>query len=163
MTQNIIGLREALRDLNKIDPELAKELIRNAKKLTAPAVAEIKANYPTQPPLSGWERKWQPGGRKFPITPWSKANAVRGIKVSARRGGRYRSVISIAQINAAASVYEMAGRKSANKLGDALTSKHGEASRNMWPAVERHKDDIERGIMNIVKVIEFRTNRKLAR
>ena len=62
MTVEINGVKETIRDLGKIDPELRKQFIRDAKKVARPIVELARAKYPTKY-LSGMGRKWESRGR----------------------------------------------------------------------------------------------------
>ena len=46
MTVQINGVKETIRDLGKIDPELRKQFIRDAKKVARPIVELARAKYP---------------------------------------------------------------------------------------------------------------------
>ena len=63
----------------------------------------------------------------------------------------------------------MAGRKSSGRtisgqiMVRELNSRHGKASRSIWPAVEKHADEIEKGIEKIFDDYAKIINRELAK
>ena len=160
MADNIIGLKEALRDLKKIDLELQKEFGKNAKRAVAPIVDEAKASYPDAP-LSGMNHRWSQNGRQ--LFPYARAKAVRGVTSKFSSSSRTKSVISVIQKDPAAAIFEIAGRRDPNPLANSLDERVGRASRLLWPIAERRIPDVTREIMKLVKVVEWRTNRSLAK
>lgn len=160
MADNIIGLKEALRDLKKIDLELQKEFGKNAKRAVAPIVDEAKASYPDAP-LSGMNRRWTQNGRQ--LFPYTRAKAVRGVTSKFSSSSRTKSVISVIQRDPAAAIFEIAGRRDPNPLANSLDERAGRASRLLWPIAERRIPDVTREIMKLVEVVEWRTNRSLAK
>jgi hypothetical protein len=54
----IYGLKEALKELNKIDKSLRREITKDYKRITAGLVSDIESAIPLNYPLSGWERRW---------------------------------------------------------------------------------------------------------
>ena len=135
-----VGAADAIKALRKIDPELRKEFTRQVKEIAAPITNAAKAAYPDRY-LSGMTRKWSPKGR--PVFPYDARKARSGVsaKVDTRRGAH--SVIAITQKDPAASVIDMAGKKSANPLGQNL-NKFGRPSRVMWPSAEKNMSAVQR-------------------
>ena len=77
----VYGLKEALKELRNVDPELRKTINKEAKELAKPAIDDAKASYPPRM-LSGMERAWtQRGNQKFP---YSQQKAQRGVGVKSR-------------------------------------------------------------------------------
>ena len=160
MAQQITGLKEALRDLKKIDVDLQKEFRKNAKQAVSPIIDEAKARYPDAP-LSGMNRRWSQNGRQ--LFPYTRAKAVRGLSFRFSTSGRTRSVIAVVQKDPAAAIFEVAGRRDPNPLADSLDDRVGRASRLLWPIAERRLPDVTREIMKLVQNVEARTNRSLAK
>jgi hypothetical protein len=137
----IVGLKEAIRSLNKIEPGLRKEFVAQANAIAQPAINEAKAAY-VAIPLSGMARKWTQNGRS--IFPFSIAKAVSGVKLKVDASRNATSLIYITQTYLAAAVFETAGRKQQNRLGDALGRVQAGRTRLIGPAVYRKKNAIER-------------------
>ena len=82
----VVGLKDALKDLRKIDPDLRKEFNANVKAITAPVTDAAKANYlPVL--LSGMARPWSQNGiKKFPYTAAGKKAAASAMKKKKQYG-----------------------------------------------------------------------------
>jgi hypothetical protein len=154
ITVKIENVPATLRVLKKIDPDLRKKVPAEIKGAAQPMVNAIKANLPSSPPMSGWQR-----GRFR----YSAAKARSGVRLKFR-GSRPRNapadswpVLRVQSTNAAAVVLDIAGRRSSGKTSAGarmirqLDSGFGRASRTVWPAVEKHAKDIEDGIEDIFK------------
>jgi hypothetical protein len=63
----------------------------------------------------------------------------------------------------AGTIFDMAGRKSANRLATALDQLYGRASRLMWPTYERNADAVNENLAQLVDKITDETNRRLVR
>jgi L-amino acid N-acyltransferase YncA len=75
-TITVVGVKDTINALRKIDPQLQKDFKAQATQIAEPAIKCGKAVY-TQVPLSGMNYKWQSKGRSrknFPFTV-AKANA----------------------------------------------------------------------------------------
>jgi hypothetical protein len=137
------GVAETLRILQRINPELRRQLIKDLKQVTKPVTDAIKGNY-TDELLSGTTRTWAPRGRT--IFPYSRGKAVSGVKVSVSSSKRSQTVLSITQKDPAASVFDMAGRKTDNRLASAFDSRFPDASRVMWRSYEQADDALLREV-----------------
>jgi hypothetical protein len=137
----LTGLREAIRSLNKVEPGLRKEFVKEATAIAEPAIREVQAGYQREY-LSGMSRNWQQSGNmKFPF---SIQKAVKGVKLKVDASRTATSLIFITQINAAAAIWEVAGRKTNNPLGDSLGPLQAGTTRNIGRAVYRKRRAIER-------------------
>lgn len=139
MSISVDGLESTLKALQKIKPETKKQFFKDAKKIVKPAVDEAKGAYRSDY-LSGMTRAWAPGGR--PIFPWNQSNAVRGVAVSTSLSKKQDAVLTIVQKDAAAAIFDIAGKKTSNRFGNALNA-FNEPSRVMWRSYEQHSGDIE--------------------
>jgi hypothetical protein len=153
----IIGLKETLKELNRIEPELRKDFNKRGRDILTPIVNDAKTNIPTLP-LSGFARSW----RKGEITPWDQSKVRRSIatKIDTRRNAV--AVLKVTMKSAAGSVFDMAGRRRANPLATQL-NRYGLASRVMWAAYNRHQDTIEKGIQELANDLTEAVNRRLVR
>ena len=139
MTMQVQGLESTLKALQKIQPEVKKEFFKDAKRIVRPAVDEAKNAYRSDY-LSGMTRAWSPGGR--PIFPWDQASASKGVSVQTSLSKKQDAVLTITQKDAAASIFDIAGKRSSNRLGNALNA-FNTPSRVMWRAYENNAGAIE--------------------
>lgn len=141
----VVGVRDAIRSLNKVEPGLRKQFVQDANIIAQPAIQEVQRGYQREY-LSGMARNWQQGGsKKFPF---SVARAISGVKLKVDASREATSLIFITQMNAGAAIWEAAGRKTQNSLGDSLGSiPRPNHTRNLGPAVFRKRREIEREIL----------------
>lgn len=134
------GLKEALRSLNKVEPGLRKKFVADANIIAAPAIREVQAGY-AKIPLSGMARQWTQDGRK--LFPYSVSKAINGVKVKVDASREATALIFITQMNQAAAIFETAGRRNQNSLGDSLGELLPGRTRIIGPAVYRKRSAIE--------------------
>lgn len=143
----VVGANEAIRSLRKIDPDIRKQFNRDIKQILQPVIQDAQAAYPAQV-LSGMERKWQQRGTdKFP---YNQAKAKRGVRPKIDTSRKTTAVIKVQQVDPAAAIVEVAGRKTGNPLGRSLDRVIGKASRIMWPAAERNLPKVTREVESAV-------------
>ena len=158
-TVEMTGLKEAIRSLNKIEPGLRKEFVAQATRIAQPAIDEVKRGYQREY-LSGMARNWQQSGnKKFPF---SIARAVSGVKLKVDASREATSLIYIQQGNAGAAIWESAGRKTSNSLGNNLGSIPApNHTRNLGPAVFRKRGEIEREMQSASQAVINRVEKEL--
>jgi len=140
----VVGVRDAIRSLNKVEPGLRKQFVQDANLIAQPAIQEVQRGY-TKVPLSGMARKWEQNSKK--IFPFSVARAVSGVKLKVDASREATSLIYITQTNVAAAVFEASGRANPNSLGDSLGQLKPGHTRVLGPAVFRKRREIEREIL----------------
>jgi hypothetical protein len=139
-TIEIVGVKQTINSLRKIDPQLQKDFKADATAIAQPAVQAAKNVY-RDVPLSGMQYKWAQNGRKiFPFVPGKAANGVK-MRFDTRRNAV--GVILIEQKDVAAAVFETAGRANSNKLGNALGFVSAGRTRLIGPAVYKARRGIE--------------------
>ncbi len=148
-TIQVTGLKEAIRSLNKVEPGLRKQFVKDQTSIAQPAIDEVRRGYQREY-LSGMARNWtQNGSKKFPF---SVARAMSGVKLKVDASREATSLIYIQQTNAGAAIWEAAGRKTSNSLGNNLgdipAPNH---TRNLGPAVFRKRKEIEREMLQASK------------
>jgi hypothetical protein len=183
----VYGIKEDLKTLNKLAPDLRRQITKDYRALMQPTISDARNNLPAgigQTVMRGFGRKWRH------IFPWDKAVANRNItvKIDTRRarkrnmdkGAQYEtlSAFLIQQKNPAGIVFDIAGRggKSSstqkrkgitydwnNTLIENMDRVFGKASRSMWPAVENNTDNIETAIRNISEEVERKLTIALSR
>ena len=154
----VVGVRDAIRSLNKIEPGLRKQFTADATRIAQPAIQEVQKGY-TQVPLSGMARKWEQANKK--IFPFSVAKAVAGVKLKVDASREATSLIYITQTNIAAAVFEAAGRANQNRLGDSLGQLRPNHTRILGPAVFRKRGEIERELLRATNEVKARVEREL--
>jgi hypothetical protein len=157
----IQNVSATLRALKQIDPELRKRVPDEIKSYAQPMLAEIKAGLPTGPPIPGWSKKgrtgYRPSSARYKVQLQFRGSRPKNSPVDSW------PVLRVRSRHLAAIIYDTAGRRSRGRTEQGramiakLTKEHGRASRSVWPIVEKHVDDIERGIeesfANYAKII----------
>lgn len=155
-TMQVQGIKETLREINRINPKLRRQITKDFKKIGAPVVSEAKQNVPRTPPLSGWGRTWTTGSG-FQMLPWDGQLAAKYIDttVSGKKPREYRgvvrdlAVVAIRWRGAVNTVFDMSREANTPQgavMVNALNDRFGNASRLMYPAYEQHADKVEREI-----------------
>ena len=141
----VVGLKEALKTLNKLNPTVRRTITKDFKKITQPVVTEAQSKIP-QMPLSGFKYNWTTkSGAK--LLPWDNSASSKQIKsgVSAKKPRQFQGRMSNASVfyirwnGAMNTIYDLASK---GNLGRSL-KKYGEPSRVLWPAYERNKAEVE--------------------
>jgi hypothetical protein len=171
-------IAQYLRELSKIDPELRKQFVKDAKRIAVPVQAAIKSALPTVAPLSGMYEPgrmgWNVGvshdkvtvkfkgsrSRDRAVTPllsvWVMSPVVAMIDIAGRGKGRSKGV---------SREYPYKGGKRRHKLngqGVNMISQLGRSpSRYVYPAGERARAAIETQLKAIIDVVANRINRRL--
>jgi hypothetical protein len=153
----IVGAKNAIRSLNKLEPGLRKQFAADATRIAQPAISEAQRRYNSiGVPLSGMTRNWASNGRK--IFPYNVSKASRGVKIKLQGDRRVTSVILIEQRDAATAVWESAGRKTENALGNALGFIKPNTSRVLGPSVFSRRNEIsgemEKAILEVTRRVE---------
>ena len=139
-TIEVVGVKQTINSLRKIDPQLQKDFKADATQIAQPAIQAGKAVY-KELPLSGMKYGWTQRDRKlFPFTVTKAVNGVR-MRFDTRRNAV--GVILIEQKDPAAAIFETAGRANSNKLGNALGFVGAGRTRLIGPAVYKARRGIE--------------------
>lgn len=149
-SMTIVGVEDAIKQLRKIAPELRKQFNRDAADIAKPAIIEAQNKYPEMP-LSGMKRQWQSKGRT--LFPYSAAKAKRNVKLKIDTSRKSSNVILIQQKDPGAVIFETAGRKTINRLGQALGVVAPGTTRVLEPAVRRNQDKLEAGFRELVRLV----------
>lgn len=113
----IVGAKEAINNLRKIEPQLKKDFKQNVQEIAAPAVQQGAAAYKDLP-LSHMGFKWAQKGRS--LFPYTVPKARSGVKADIDTRKKATAFILIKQMNPAAAIFETAGRANFNILGKNL-------------------------------------------
>jgi len=92
----VVGLKEALKELNTFDKKLRRQITRDYKAIVKPIESDAKAGLTAlgdKPPLSGWGRSWNPAKTRKPFggtkvrDVWSKVQAEEKRQQAIATGG----------------------------------------------------------------------------
>jgi len=152
----VVGVKDALKELRKLDPELRKAFNKEVTRIAAPVVQDVKNAYKFVP-LSGMTRTWGGGsGRSRNVFPLTLNNARRGVAVKIDTSRKAVSTIYIRQNDPGWAIFETAGRATVNPLGQALNNKLGSdlepgKTRLIGRVVFKEKAKVEREITELCK------------
>lgn len=166
----VVGIKEALRDLGKLDKDLARELRKEARNIMAPIVRDAKSAIPNTA-LSGMSRPWTSKTSGVQLLPWSGATARRFVKAktSTRKPKEFQGVTQdlavfyVSWAGGVNAIFDMAGRKNNSVLAANLTRMFGPPSRIMYPAADKNAVAVEAGISKVVDQVVKATNEQLGR
>jgi hypothetical protein len=160
----VVGLKDALKTLNKIDKSLRREITKDYKKIVQPVIDDANKLVPTGVPLSGMARNWKTRSG-FQMLPWIPGRKQKiAAKINTRNikeyGGNKTNVgtFLIQWKGATGTMFDMSMEGS---LGRALTSRYGSRSRVMWKAWERNESTVNAEMEKLVKHVMDLTNREL--
>jgi hypothetical protein len=150
-TITVVGLKETINALNKVEPQLVKDFKASANKIAEPAITAGKAVY-TQVPLSGLSRNWTSRKRTPPqkIRGFDVSRAKAGVQMKFDTRRNAVGVILIIQKDQAAAIFETAGRANANKLSNNLEPVSAGRTRLIGPAVYRSRRKIENEMKEMI-------------
>lgn len=158
-TIKVEGVKDAIKELGRISPELRKQFNRDAQGIMAPVVLDAKSRYPDLP-LSGMARAWRDAsGRQ--ILPWDIAKVRRGLRLKIDTSRKNLNVIYLQQNDRAGAAFESAGRASQDAFARALGPLRNFDTRVMGPALSRRANSVEDGIQRIVRDVMRRTGRRI--
>lgn len=179
-----LGVKEALRTMQQIEPEMYKQLRKDIRSITAPAVSAVKSAVPTVAPLSGMNHN----GR----TAWNGVNVTTNITPGQRSRAFGSTTANLVAISSTGkngqygfNIADMAGRGSGrgsrpknitrpyqrngrtvqhrlNGQGQAMIRNLGRpASRYVYPAIEGQLPAIIGAVAQSIQTACESINRKL--
>ena len=146
-TIQVVGVKDTINALRKIDPQLQKDFKAQATQIAEPAISAGRAVY-TQVPLSGMAYSWTSNGRK--VFPFTVSKAVKGVRMRFDTRRNAVGVILIEQKDPAAAIFETAGRANANRLSNNLEPVTAGRTRLIGPAVYKARRNIEREMQAMI-------------
>ncbi len=157
-TVRVDGVKDTIKELRKIDPELRKTFNRNVKAIVQPVISAAQQKYRAEPYPSGTARKWttKSGREMFPL---DGNKAAKGTKFSIKTGNMNSSTILLVNTNAGAQVFEFASK---GRLGEALRGKNGLPARTLWPAMNARLGDVIENMRELVDLITIEVNGRVA-
>jgi hypothetical protein len=122
----IYGVKEALKELNKIAPTLRRQITKDYKKVVAPVIKDAQSIVPTLAPMTGMEGGWKTksGYEMLPASGWTgiKARTMYSARINTRRVKEFRGnlenvgTFSITFKGLINTVFDIAGRKSSGTV-----------------------------------------------
>jgi hypothetical protein len=109
-TITVVGVKDTINALKKIDPQLQKDFRTQANEIAAPAIKAAQEMY-TQVPLSGMAYNWTSPGRSRKNFPFTVAKAKKGVQLRIDTRRNAVGVILVEQKDPAAAIFETAGRR----------------------------------------------------
>ena len=153
-TVEVVGLKQTINGLGKIDKQLQKDFKTDATQIAQPAMNAGKAVY-TKVPISNFANDWtqRKDGRR--IKGFSVDKAKNGVKMRFDTRRNAVGVILIEQKDPAAAIFETAGRANPNKLNTSLLFVNLPVSpgrtRLIGPAVYKARRGIEAEMLKMIK------------
>ena len=159
----VVGLKDALRELNSIDKKLRREVTKDFKQIMARTIADAQGMLPQTAPLSGMDRVWIKNNNE--LLPWNPALYRRQIKAftSGKKvkdtGFGFKQNLAVFGMRwegPDARLFDMSGKRGGQTARGramirALNVRFGHASRLMWVAYERNKGDVEYQMRQLVQ------------
>jgi len=140
---DVIGVKDTVKALRRLDPELRKQFNRDIKGVLQPAISKIKASYPTLP-LSGMANEWIPPSG-YQILPWTISKVRSGVRVKTATRRNKNAVVYVSQANPAGVLFETVSLN--NELGRNIRTV---SPRVMWPVIDQMAPQIFAGVEGIV-------------
>jgi hypothetical protein len=122
MTVGVVGLKESLKELNKIAPTLRRQITKDYIQIMQPVVNTVQKIIPTIPPVSGMSKGWKTksGAEMLPASGWNgnKAQTLLKPKINTRKVKEFQGqkenvgtfgLVLKGNVN---TIFDMAGRKS---------------------------------------------------
>ena len=182
----ITGIKEALAELNKIDPTFRREITKRIKGAGEEIISDARSmvaffdnSLGNGAPLSGMVRGNLIAGRE---TDWKTSKVQKGFKIKVGRaasreryvnfdrGGYTQQVVYgskpyrlmvIQQTDAAGSIYDHAGRHTSSTFVSNLNAEVGDQPRAIDKAVEKGREPVTLKVLEVVHDVEKVINRKL--
>jgi hypothetical protein len=172
----VVGVKEALRTLNKMDKVARRQLTKDYAQIVSPVVKEARSLTPAKAPLSGMAYTWKGRGAKQtkPIFPYNAGATDRGIKpfVSGKKPRQFGGFVSnlatfgVRWNSSDAIVIEMSGKgpvptaKGKQMVRD-LSQRYGEPGRFLWKAYLKHEAEVVRNVEVLIKDLMRRVQRDI--
>ena len=153
-TVEVVGLKQTINSLRKIDPQLQKDFKADATAIAQPAINAGKTAY-TRVPISNFANNWtqKKDGRR--IKGFSVDKAQSGVKMRFDTRRNAVGVILIEQKDQGAAIFEVAGRRNSNRLDNSLRIAGYPVSagrtRLIGPAVYKARRGIEGEMLKMIK------------
>lgn len=164
----VVGVKEALSELNTINKRLRRAVTSEFKQIVQPLVNDAKILIPKRAPMTGWERSWTPTGNsgqrsRSPVLPYNPDAAI-AVKawVSGRKprtvGGFTRNLAAfgVSWTDKSAVLFDFAGQANTTQgeqMVRTLNARYGRPSRAMWLAYRQAGPDIQNEMVELVEKV----------
>lgn len=167
----VIGIKEALRELNSIDKEARRKITRDFKRITKPVEDTARQLIPKTAPLSGMNRRWTTRSG-FQMFPWGTAGKDTIIsQVSGRKPKMFAGHMTnlatfyIRFKGPTSTLFDTSGSgpvptRQGSQMVAALTNRFGPPSRVLWRAYESHDGDVVRETQKLIDEMMDDLNRR---
>lgn len=170
----IVGLKEAIREIGQIDKEARKAITRKFRDITKPVIATAKGMTPVEAPLSGMNRNWT-SRSGYQLTPWvgRKAKTLIKVKINTKRPREYAgqvrdlAVFTVSWNGNINTIFDLAGSSTNNAFaraldGDGARGTYRRApSRVMWASFDKHKEQIMSDMAALVQDVMKQSDRRI--
>lgn len=159
----VLGLKEALKELNTMDKKLRRQITRDFTKIVQPVLGQAESMLPQGPPLSGMARSWT-GKSGADIMSWNDTRVRRNIKaftsgkkVRDAPGGFRQNlgVFGIKWLGPQATALDMLAK---GVMADNLTDRFGPPSRIIYRAYDSASDEVQQQVKELVNKVMKLTN-----
>lgn len=159
----VVGLKEALKELNTMNKKLRLEITRDFKKIVQPVLGKAESMLPNNAPLSGMSRSWI-GKSGADIMSWNDARVRKNIKaftsgkkVRDAPGGFKQNlgVFGIRWLGPQATTLDMLAK---GVMADNLTDRFGPPSRIIYKAYNSASDEVQQQVKDLVNKVMKLTN-----
>ena len=168
----VVGVKNALKEINKINPALRRQITKDFKQIVKPAIDKMGQSVPSLAPVSGMSQPWSPrrrtkSAKQVTIQAWNKGEFGSSLKAKINTRKAYPRVLGN-EVSAAfrittdygwALAADMAGRRGNGNteqgrvLIAALRSRYGDASRFLWPSWFQAYPEVEDNMKRLVERI----------
>jgi hypothetical protein len=159
----VVGVKDALKTLNKVDKSLRREITKDYKKIVQPVINDADNLVPSGVPLSGMARGWKlrSGFQMLPWLPGYEQKIVAKINTrNIREYSGYKTNVGTFGIVWKGATGTLFDTTMAGPLGRSLTARYGSRSRVMWKAYEQRQGDVMSEMERLVKRVMDEANRK---
>jgi hypothetical protein len=167
----VVGIKDALRELNELDKEARRKITRDFKRITKPVEQTAKSLMPKTAPISGMGRSWKTKSG-FEMFPWGTAGKDTIVsQVSGRKPKMFAGHMTnlatfyIRFKGPTATLFDTSGKgpvptRQGSQMVSALTNRFGPPSRVLWRAYEQHDDDVVRETQKLIDEMMEDINRR---
>ena len=162
----LVGAKEAVRALNKIEPGLRKQFAQEATQIAQPAIREAQRRYQAvgwgATRVHGVGRAWAgPAAKGRKLLPYRPNKAANGVKIRLQGDRRKTAVIVLEQRDGGTAVLEAAGRKTDNALGTALGFLKPTTTRVLGPSLYSKRKEVTREMDQAMRKVIARVQKEL--
>ncbi len=174
----VFGVRDALKELGKMDKTLRFKAVSKIKGASAEMLSVARSTYPSNADLQDVMPGWSTKGRLG----YDKKNVDKGVQVQVggRSFGNSYAIVTIIQKNAGGALFDIAGLRNGSegvggtdRLGrnrediqsekflKNLNAAYGQAQRGMWRKIKVIREMADKELMSALEEVAAQVNRKL--